>query len=54
MSARPGLYGGQPAMAVPTVIDNWLFRIDTLHFEAGSGHTRFLGDLDGKIVGHHG
>jgi hypothetical protein len=27
MSARPGLYGGQPVMAVPTVIDKltvWL------------------------------
>jgi len=23
MSARPGLYGGQPVMVVPTVIDNW-------------------------------
>jgi hypothetical protein len=23
MSARPGLYGGQPAMAVPTVINNY-------------------------------
>jgi hypothetical protein len=23
MSARPGLYGGQPAMAVPTVINSW-------------------------------
>jgi hypothetical protein len=22
MSARPGLYGGQPVMVVPTVIDN--------------------------------
>ena len=23
MSARPGLYGGQPAMAVPTVINSY-------------------------------
>jgi hypothetical protein len=47
MSARPGLYGGQPVMVVPTVINNNPIRESALKFLQSR-----LQNVDGSFSGN--